>query len=158
MKNRISTFLAGLMAGVVISVLAIVVILPKQMFVVHESKLHFNETIEAIAESAKENKWSIPYTYDLQATMKKNGFEVAPIKVLSLCKPEHANQILSGGDERLAAAMMPCRIAVYEKEGKTFISMLNSGLFSKLMGEKIKTVMTAAANENSLILAPIIKK
>lgn len=158
MKNRISVFLTGLVAGIAITVLAIVLILPKQMFVVHESKLSFDETVEAIEVSAKENKWSMPHSYDLQATMKKHGFDVKPVKVFSLCKPEHAYQILSSSEERLASALMPCRIAVYEKEGKTYVSMLNSGLFSKLMGNKIRTVMGAAASENALILEPVIQK
>jgi uncharacterized protein (DUF302 family) len=156
MKNRITMFLTGLIVGVVFTLLAIVVIVPKQMFVVHESKLSFDETVETIVKSAAENKWSMPHQYDLQATMKKHGFDVKPVKVFSLCKPEHAYQILNSKDERLASALMPCRIAVYEKDGKTFVSMLNSGLFSKFMGAKIKKVMGAASEENKLILAPVI--
>jgi uncharacterized protein (DUF302 family) len=73
-----------------------------------------------------------------------------------LCKPEHAYEVLKGNNERLAAALMPCRIAVYEKDGKTFVSMLNSGLFSKFMGTTIKEVMGAASRENKLIIAPVI--
>jgi uncharacterized protein (DUF302 family) len=156
MKNRITMFLTGLIVGVVFTLMAIVVIVPKQMFVVHESKLSFDETVETIVKSAAENKWSMPHQYDLQATMKKHGFDVKPVKVFSLCKPEHAYQILNSKDERLASALMPCRIAVYEKDGKTFVSMLNSGLFSKFMGAKIKKVMGAASEENKLILAPVI--
>jgi uncharacterized protein (DUF302 family) len=52
---------------------------------------------------------------------------------------------------------MPCRVAVYERNGKTYVSMLNSGLFSKFMGNKVKTVMGAASEENKQILAPVIK-
>ena len=150
-------FLSGLIVGVVITVLAIVVVLPKQMFVVHESKLGFDETVEAITASASNNKWSMPHQYDLQATMKKHGFDVQPVKVFSLCKPEHAYEVLKGNNERLASALMPCRIAVYEKDGKTFISMLNSGLFSKFMGATIKEVMGAASKGNKLIIAPVIR-
>lgn len=157
MKNRISMFITGLIVGIVITILAIVVVLPKQMFVVHESKMGFDETVEAITQSASDNKWSMPHQYDLQATMKKHGFDVKPVKVFSLCKPEHAYQILGANEERLASALMPCRIAVYEKEGKTFVSMLNSGLFSKFMGTKIKEVMGAASEENKQILSPVIK-
>ena len=156
MKNRFALFFSGLIAGVVVVILLIIIILPKQMFLVQESKLGFDATVEAIEVSAKENNWSIPHIYDLQATMKKHGFDVKQVKVFSLCKPEHAFQILSGGEERLASALMPCRIAVYEKEGKTYVSMLNSGLFSRLMGNKIRKVMGAAASENALILEPVI--
>lgn len=157
MKKSVPVFLFGLVVGIGITVVAIIAILPKQMFIVNESKLNFEDTIEAIQKSASENKWSMPYTYDLQATMKKHGFDVKPVKVFSLCKPEHAYQILGSGNERLASALMPCRVAVYEKGDKTYVSMLNAGLFSKFMGKKVKDVMGAASNENQIILSPVIK-
>lgn len=157
MKNGTS-FLSGLVAGIVLTILAFVVLTPKKSFLVYESKLGFNETVQAIEASAKENKWSIPHQYDLQKTMKKHGFEVEPVKVFSLCKPEHAQKILSGKQERMASAMMPCRVAVYENDGKTYISMFNSGMFSKLMEKNIKSVLSAAAEENIKILEPVIKQ
>lgn len=151
-----SMFIIGLVLGIVITVVAIVVILPKQMFVVKESKLGFAETISAIEKSAADHQWGIPHQYDLQATLKSKGFDVKPVNVISLCKPSHAYEILSSSEERLASALMPCRIAVYENDGKTYVSMLNSALFSKLMGSKIRTVMGEAAAENKQILAPIV--
>ncbi|MCE4566249.1 DUF302 domain-containing protein [Maribellus sp. CM-23] len=157
MKKGAAMFLTGLLVGIGLSVILIVVVLPRQMFVINESKLGFDETVEAISQSVQENKWSMPHVYDLQATMKKNGFEVKPVKVFSLCKPEHAYKILSDDDERMVSALMPCRVAVYEKGGKTYVSMLNSGLFSKLMGKKVKEVMGDASAENLQILDPVIK-
>lgn len=153
----LNMFIAGLIVGVLVTIVAIIVILPKQIFIEHESKLGFNETVETITQSAKDNEWSMPHLYDLQATMKKHDFDVNPVKVFSLCKPEHAYQILSSDNDRVASSLMPCRVAVYEKGGKTYVSMLNSGLFSKLMGKKVSTVMGAASSENELILAPVIK-
>lgn len=153
----LTMFLAGLAVGIIATVLVILVLLPKQMFVVHESKFDFNQTVETITQSAKDNKWSMPHLYDLQATMKKHGFSVKPVKVFSLCKPEHAYQILNSEDERIVSALMPCRVAVYEKGGKTYVSMLNSGLFSKFMGKKVSTVMGAASNENEVILSSVVK-
>lgn len=150
-------FITGLITGIALTIIVIVLLLPKQMFIVHESKLGFDETVEAITQSAKDNKWSMPHQYDLQATMKKHNFEVKPVKVFSLCKPEHAYQILNSDEVRSVSALMPCRVAVYEKDGKTFVSMLNAGLFSKFMGKKVSSVMGAASSENEIILAPIIK-
>ena len=157
MKKGAAMFLTGLLVGIGLSVILIVVVLPRQMFVINESKLGFDETVEAITQSVQENKWSMPHVYDLQATMKKNGLEVKPVKVFSLCKPEHAYKILSDDNERMVSALMPCRVAVYEKGGKTYVSMLNSGLFSKLMGKKVKEVMGDASAENLQIFAPVIK-
>jgi len=157
MKKGIFKFLSGLVVGVAITLLALFVILPKQMFVVNESKLGFDETVATIVKSAADNNWSVPHQYDLQAAMKKHDLEVNPVTVFSLCKPDHSFEILKRDEERLVSALMPCRIAVYEKNGKTFISMLNSGLFSKLMGSKINEVMSLASEENLKILEPVIR-
>jgi uncharacterized protein (DUF302 family) len=88
--------------------------------------------------------------------MKKHGFDVNSVQVISLCKPEHAYQILGNEEQRVVSGLMPCRVAVYEKNGKTYISMLNSGLFSKLMGKKVGEVMGVATKENLEILKPVI--
>ena len=154
--KKISIFIAGTVAGIVVTLVAIVIVLPKHMFVENESRYGFEETVQAIQQSAAENNWSMPHQYDLQATLQKHGFDVQPVKVFSLCNPEHAYEILGSREERLVSALMPCRVAVYEKDGKTYISMLNSGLFSKFMGKKVSDVMTAAANENKQILKPVI--
>nr|WP_319573046.1 DUF302 domain-containing protein [uncultured Draconibacterium sp.] len=153
----LTMFLTGLIAGILLTVIVLIVVMPKQMFVVNESKLSFDETVAAIEKSAKDHNWSMPHLYDLQATMKKHNFDVKPVKVFSLCKPDHAYQILSSDQERVVSALMPCRVAVYERNGKTYVSMLNSGLFSRFMGNKVKTVMGAASEENKQILSPVIR-
>nr|WP_321487228.1 DUF302 domain-containing protein [uncultured Draconibacterium sp.] len=153
----LTMFLTGLIAGILLTVIVLIVVMPKQMFVVNESKLSFDETVAAIEQSAKDHNWSMPHLYDLQATMKKHNFDVKPVKVFSLCKPDHAYQILSSDQERVVSALMPCRVAVYERNGKTYVSMLNSGLFSRFMGNKVKTVMGAASEENKQILSPVIR-
>lgn len=157
MKKEIGMLVLGIIIGVVISIGAICMILPGKMFVVAESKYNFSETIQKLEESAIENKWGIPHQYDLQETLKEKGFEVSPVNVFSLCKPEHAYKILGSNEQRLVSALMPCRVAVYENDGKTYISMLNSGLFARFMGKKVQNVMEAASTENLKILKPIIK-
>lgn len=151
-------FILGLIAGIVLTAVLVVLVLPRQMFVVHESKHDFDKTVAAIEQSAADNKWSMPHQYDLQATMKKHGFEVNPVKVISLCKPQHAYRILNGEEERVVSALMPCRLAVYEKNGKTYVSMLNAGLFSKFMGTKIMSVMGEASEENKQIIQTIVNQ
>ena len=151
-------FIFGLIVGIALTVIFAVLVLPKQMFLVDESKYSFDETVEQIEKSVSENKWSMPNQYDLQATMKKHGFDVHPVKVFSICKPSIANEILGGNDERYVSALMPCRIAVYEKkDGKVYISRMNAGLIAKVLGKKINTVMAEASTENELILASVIK-
>lgn len=147
----------GILVGIIISIVAISFVAPKLMFVEKESKLSFDDTILALEKSIKEHQWSMPHQYDLKATMQKHGFEVKPVKVFSVCKPEHAYQILNKNKERAASALMPCRISVYERDGKTYISLLNAGLFSRLMSPSVKGIMAQAAAENEEIIRAVIK-
>lgn len=152
-------FVLGLLVGVGITILALMLILPKKMFLVNQSQLGFEETAEKIVQSTAENRWNMPTQYDLQATLMKHGFEVRPVKVFSVCKPELANKILTGSEERIVSALMPCRMAIFEgKDGKTYVSRLNAGLFARFLGKNIKNAMVAASAETELILEPVIKK
>ena len=82
---------------------------------------------------------------------------VDSVNVFSLCKPEFANEILGSNDKQLVSAIMPCRLAVYEKDGKTYISMLNADLLSVFLGSEVKNVMETATVENMKILEPIVQ-
>jgi uncharacterized protein (DUF302 family) len=158
MKKLSVTFLLGLLVGVLLTVLAIVVIIPKQIFVVKESKLGFEQTVEHLEKLANELNWGVPHKYDLQATLKGKGFDVQHVKVFSLCKPSLANEILSDNNERRVSALLPCRIAVFEKGDKTYISMTNTTLISMLLSKKSKKVMSLASAENEKIIDSLIIK
>lgn len=152
-------FFIGILVGIILSIILAVVIVPKYLFLVDESILPFDETVAQIEKSVTENKWSMPNQYDLQATLKKHGFDVNPVKVFSICKPSLANEILGSNEERYVSALMPCRVAVYQnKDGKTYVSRMNAGLVASLLGKKIKSVMAEASNENEIILDSVIKK
>lgn len=157
MKKSLPMLVLGIILGVLLTLILVVLVLPNRMFIELESKYSFDQTITELEKSAIENKWSIPHKYDLQATLHGKGYNVAPVHVFSLCKPEHAYEILNKNKERLVSSLMPCRVAVYEKNGKTYISMLNSGLFSKFMGKNVRKVMGEASAENQKILKPISK-
>lgn len=150
-------FIIGVVVGVVVTLLVLMVIVPSKMFVVKESKLGFHETVEAIEMSASELNWGMPHKYDLQATLKGKGFEVKPVQVISLCKPNHANQVLSQDSERHISAILPCRMAVYEKGGKTFISYMNTGFLSNVMSKKVKPVMGQVGAELELVIRQIVR-
>jgi len=150
-------FILGLLLGAVVTLLAVYVIIPSKLFVVKESKFDVEETVATIEKSAADLNWGVLHKYDLQVTLKGKGFDVQPAQVLSLCKPTHANGILSGTNVRKVSALMPCRMSVYEKKGKTFISILNLGFVSIFLSKKAKEVMSQAGAENDLILRPVVK-
>ena len=152
----ITTFLAGLIIGTGATFLIISIILPNKMFVVEESKFDFEETVDAIVESVESKDWTISHIYDLQASLKKKDFDVAPVFVISLCNPPYANKILGTDEDRMVSAMMPCRVAVYEKDGKTYVSMLNAELFARFLSKNAKQTIVETSEETIDILKPII--
>lgn len=158
MKKSRLMFVAGILTGILISLAVIVILAPKLLFTVSESKYDFERTKVLLEESTKAENWSIPHQYNLQATMQKHGFDVQPVSVFSICKPDIAVRILDNDEKRHISAMMPCRISVFEKaDGKTYISRINAGLLSKLLGSDINAIMGDAESGSEKILAPLLK-
>lgn len=153
-----TVFLTGLVSGIIISGLVVFFVFPKLMFSVSESKYDFEQTTEILTGAVKENSWNLSHQYDLQQTLAKHGFEVKPVKVFSICKPDIAIQVLGSDEDRHISSIMPCRVAIYEKaNGKTYIARMNAGLFSILLGGNAKAVMGDAGTGSEHILKSVIK-
>jgi len=151
-------FIAGFFSGILILGLFLTFIFPRMMISVSESKYDFEKTLETLTESVKEQNWRMPGQYDLQQIMANNGFHVKPVKVFSICKPDIAVRILDKDRDRHIAAMMPCRIAIYQKsDGITYISRMNPGLFARLLGGNAGAVMGEAGEGSEKVLKAIIK-
>jgi uncharacterized protein (DUF302 family) len=153
----------GLTIGVAIGVLIswLLIVARAQGLMLHEnvSLYGFEETEEKITKAAAELGWKIPKVHDLQETMTNNGYSVSPVKVMEICKPAFAYQILERGEERIASSLMPCRIALYEKpDGKIYVSRMNSSLIGGLMKGVIPSMMTKAAREMEIILQSVLKQ
>ena len=117
----------------------------KNLFIESRSLYDFDHTMEKLSEIILNGGWNISVTLDLQASLSKSGIAVLPVKVIELCNPKLASQILSTNDTRIYSAMLPCKISVYEKDnGKTYLSILNSGAFAPQIGGVVEDVMTEA--------------
>ena len=118
------------------------------MFFENRSKYGFEETINQLTELVPENEWKIIQMLDLQETMRKNGKDVLPVKVVEMCKPDYAYQLLSEDLQRIYSNMMPCRVSVYEKsDGKIYISRMNSAMFAEQIGGVMQDVMSKAFDD-----------
>ena len=118
------------------------------MFFENKSRFGFEETINQLTELVPENEWKIIQMLDLQETMRKNGKDVLPVKVVEMCKPDYAYQLLSDDSLRIYSNMMPCRISVYEKsDGKTYISRMNSAMLAEQIGGVMQDVMSTALDD-----------
>lgn len=102
-----------------------------------ESKFDFTQTVDTLTRVAKLNKWKVIIVHDLQASLKKNGKEVFPVKVMEICNPNYSFNVLNKEEFKLFSSMMPCKISVYEKaDGKTYVSRFNPSFMSEMLKEK----------------------
>lgn len=160
MKKSLLTGILGFVLGLIVAGVVVYKAAPGMMILEDESKFDsFEKTVEVFEKSVKDHNWKLPAVHDLQKTMAKYGMDVKAVKVFELCHPDHAGKILAKSDERVVSSLMPCRVAIYEKDdGKVYISRMNSGLMASTMTGIIPEVMDDAATENEEILAAVIKK
>lgn len=129
------------------------------MFLENQSTKDFTSTVEWIEKTAVEENWKVIAIHNLQEALDKAGYEVIPVKVFSICKPDIAVKILDKDDERVVSSMMPCRVSVYEKsDGKTYISRVNTITMADGFDGIMKEVMVSTGEEIEELLAPVMIK
>ena len=129
------------------------------MFFETKSAYDFDETVSKLSDIIAINGWKVTYIHDLQETMKKNGKEVNPIKVVELCNPNYAYSILSDDTLRIYSNMLPCRFSVHKKaDGKTYVSRMNSALMAEQIGGVVQEVMSNAFQDVESFIDQIIEK
>ncbi|KRT53758.1 DUF302 domain-containing protein [endosymbiont of Ridgeia piscesae] len=155
MKSRYLTFAGGLFAGILLTAGTLWITLPQAMIRVHNSPLDFEQTVTTIRDSITAHGWVQPKVYNIQKSLDKEGYKgINRIKVLSLCQPGYAYEILSKDSNKRVSALMPCRISIYEtSQGEVRVAEVNTGLMSRLFGGKIEEVMAKASGETRQILA-----
>ncbi|MDD3743588.1 MAG: DUF302 domain-containing protein [Lentimicrobiaceae bacterium] len=132
---------------------------PSKVMLEDESLYDFDKTVEKLTTAILDAGWKVTATLNLQETMAKNGKEVLPVKVIEVCNATHAYQILGDDRFREVAPMLPCRIAVYEKQhGKTYISRMNASAFASMVGGVAGETMQAAFNDTEAVLQEFIRK
>ena len=80
----------------------------------------FNEVVKAVEQETKHVGFRVLFIHDVTATLKEKGFEIEPFKIIEICNAKSAYTVLQA-DIRIGLCL-PCKINVYQKEGKTFIS------------------------------------
>lgn len=156
-------FITGLILGIATGILLVYLFFRlfffRIFFLEDKSPFSFIDTCDALRVEAEKNNWKVPMVHDLQETMLKWGKKISQIRIYEFCKPEFAYEILSNDAEKLAASLMPCRIAVFErKDGKTYVSLMNPKMISLFAGGIISRTMKNAACEMEAIISKALGK
>ena len=147
-------FFGGVFVGIVFMLLVMVLFFRHGMIQTIPSRYGFEETVSKTEEAIKKAGWGIPGQIDVNAMTAKKGVEITPrVHIIELCKPAYAKAVLE--DQSHFAAMMPCRIGIYEKDGRVYLAKLNTGMMSRFLGGVVKKMMGRVGREEKEILAAI---
>ncbi|KYP82054.1 DUF302 domain-containing protein [Ferroacidibacillus organovorans] len=81
-----------------------------------------DEAVEALEAALKEHKFGVLWKLDLRAKLEEKGVPLdMPYRVLEVCNPHEAKKVLS--ETPLVGYFLPCKIVVYEVDGKTQIGL-----------------------------------
>lgn len=62
------------------------------------------------------------------------------ISVFEICSRQYATAILSPEESRKTACILPCKVAIYERDSRVWISRLNGELVSRLLGGQFRWI------------------
>jgi uncharacterized protein (DUF302 family) len=82
----------------------------------------FDAAVSAVEQKTVEKGFRVLHTHDFTATLAEKGFVREPLKLVEICNARYANEVLN--KDVSVALMLPCPIAVYTKDAKTFISTM----------------------------------
>jgi len=146
--NALIAFLIALLLGIGGTLLVLRINLPSLLVTEVESPLGFEETLEHIEAKAKSIGWKVPSKW--KANFQKNfkkiaGKDIGPMKLVKMCEPFIAADLLESDQYKYLSVMMPCTFAVYEKSnGKVYIEMMNLKLFGTALGGEVIPAMEKA--------------
>lgn len=97
-----------------------------------------------LEEAVKRNKYGVLHVHDLQKTLKEKGIDFPnPCRILEVCSPQRAVQVLTG--HMTLNLALPCRISIYREKGKTKIGMIRPTTLLALFPET--TELKSVADE-----------
>lgn len=99
---------------------------------------NIEEAIQSLEENLKADKFGVLWKFDIKEKLQEKGLEFdKDFKVLEVCNPHEAQRVLTKNE--MAGYFLPCKIVVYESEGKTKIGMPKpTALISLLQDDKMK--------------------
>ncbi|MGZ8236294.1 MAG: DUF302 domain-containing protein [Methylobacter sp.] len=82
-----------------------------------------SDVATALQAAVQANHFGVMQVHNLKETMTKKGVEFTrECLIFEVCQPQQAKKVL---DENMSVSTaLPCRISIYEEEGKTMLATL----------------------------------
>lgn len=97
--------------------------------------LSYEEALERVQETLKEQGFGVLTEIDVKATMKKKlDADMNNYKILGACNPPFAHQALEAEQE--IGLLLPCNVIVYSKDdGSTVVSAVDARAMLSIVGD-----------------------
>ncbi|MCL7744671.1 DUF302 domain-containing protein [Guyparkeria hydrothermalis] len=83
----------------------------------------FETTCQRLTDAVPANGFGLLHIHDIHGTLNAKGVDFAPqCRVFEVCNPKRAAEVLAVRMD--LANALPCRIAVYERDGDVIVSMI----------------------------------
>ena len=117
----------------------------------------FAVAVKSVEEEIVKAGMRVLYIHNVQETLAEKGFKRDPFKIIEFCNAKYAHDFLNA-DIKIGLCL-PCKINVYVKDGKTFISGMRPILLSqffpdidlgdkpKEIDKKIRNIIDSAAGD-----------
>lgn len=107
------------------------------------------QAFEDLQAALKQHAFGLLHHYDLREILKSKGFDLPnACLILEVCNPAQAAAVL-GLDMAINMAL-PCRISIYEDQGRTWIGMLPPTEQLQLISDDARIGQTAKEVDASL--------
>ena len=84
------------------------------------TKKTFDDAVKTVEKETKTAGFRVLYIHDMTKTLAEKGFQIEPFKIIEICNAKNAYAVLQA-DIKIGLCL-PCKINVYRKDGKTYIS------------------------------------
>ena len=97
-----------------------------------ELNIPYGKVVELVRQSLKKEGFGVLTEIDVQEKMKKKlGIDMSKYIILGACNPANAYKAILS--EENIGLMLPCNVIVYEKGGKTVLSVIRPSVAMQMV-------------------------
>lgn len=128
--------------------------MPNELLITKSTDQPLNAVCQRLPEVAQKHQFGVLGTHDLKQKMESKGVAFArECRIFEVCNPKQAQAVLTRSIEISTA--LPCRIAVYEEEGRTVLATIKPTALLNLfhtpeaaaVAQSVETTMTEIMEE-----------
>ncbi|MDP2717444.1 MAG: DUF302 domain-containing protein [Candidatus Micrarchaeota archaeon] len=118
---------------------------PEEFMYAVDTQKTVDEAAVAVLREVEKAGWTVFNVYDVSERLSAKGFVQRPLKIIEICSGKYANEFLN--QNRFVSLCMPCKINVFEMDGKTVIAGMNPVLVASFFPEISREQAEPAARD-----------